>query len=296
MNSAIPDKDDVLNGELVYEGDRVFIYRLADCLYFRKANLLERGQCNGVYIVGGGAVAAVDIPTMEAAVEMENEIRMLFGLPLRYIFLTHPHKDHIDGIGHFLGSSVTFIVSSLLASELSRSYRGKNKALFMGIDRDALLYLGDTEIRVFTSGYTMHSPYDLFVHLPKEKALCTGDCVVEPWILYYHSADVKNWIAGLRQIGRQSYRLVLPGHGPVFGPDVIGKTADFLQSLYDLAGRSIDELAPGERCDLDASTIDRITDRIFCRPEAALIKQNGGAEAERQFRMVFRRRLYEFLK
>jgi hypothetical protein len=85
MNNLDPvNRNATPNREMVYEGDRVSIYRISDKLYFRKADLLGRGQCNGVYIMDGGTVAAVDVPTPEAAIEMENEIKELFGLPLRY--------------------------------------------------------------------------------------------------------------------------------------------------------------------------------------------------------------------
>jgi glyoxylase-like metal-dependent hydrolase (beta-lactamase superfamily II) len=277
----------------VYQGDRVVIHKITPYCFFRKADLLERNQCNSVFIVGGDCIAIVDVPTIEAAVELEDEAAALFNLPIRYIVLTHPHTDHIGGLEHFTGKKVTIICSAKLTTELANRYK---TAGFIGLGGKSTLHLGNLEVRFFTMGRTMHSPYDLFIHLPKDKILLTGDCVVDPWILYYHNADVTQWIAGLREMEDLPYDIILPGHGPVFGRWAISKTADFLQALYDLVDTCIAKFSPNTRSDLDADVIDSITAEAFSRPEALIIKREGKNEAERQFRMIFRKRLYEYLK
>ena len=57
--------------ERVYEKNLVEIYKVTPAVYFRKADLMTRGQCNGAYFVDGGVVGVVDVPTREGAREIE---------------------------------------------------------------------------------------------------------------------------------------------------------------------------------------------------------------------------------
>jgi glyoxylase-like metal-dependent hydrolase (beta-lactamase superfamily II) len=278
--------------ELVYEGDRVFVQKLSPHLYFRHADLLERQQCNSAYIVGEKATAVVDIPTINAAREIEAEIEHLFKLPLKYIFITHHHEDHIGGLGYFFDKPVTIICARGLVSYL----RGTSGADFLGIEGASSLYLGQTEIRFWTMGRTMHSPFDVFVSIPTENALYSGDCVVEPWILYYHSADVEQWIAGLRELERRNFKTILPGHGGIFDGKAITETAEYLQVLLNLTNKIITEIKPAGHSDMNSAELETLTQDALSRPEAKLIVEKGRPEAERQFRMVFRKQLYAYLR
>ena len=75
---------------------------VAPGVYFRLGNM-ERGQCNGGYIICDDYVIAIDAPNPEASAEMFSEIGKLTDKPVRFLIITHGHWDHDDGIEVFTG-------------------------------------------------------------------------------------------------------------------------------------------------------------------------------------------------
>lgn len=219
--------------EKVYEGNLVEVFKVTDQLYFRKADLPQRNQCNGAFVVGSRGVAIVDAPP--ESIEMAEEAEQLFGKPVTEICVTHGHWDHLQGIFDWVNKDVTVYCSRRVIDSLEPSVR-KKRANFVGIDGEAKLYLaGDVEVDLTTNNDVAHSKWDTFIRIPEAGVVCTGDSVVEYQTTYLHSADIRQWILSVRRLATQPGKYVLGGHGPLFPYSYINEFADWLSVIEKAA-------------------------------------------------------------
>ncbi len=200
-------------------------------VYFRTGDL-KRGQSNGGFIVCREYVVAIDAPTPEAAQEMLGEAEKLSQKPLRYLALTHAHGDHVGGTETLIAKGVTVVCHENLLRQFTAL---KTRGMFMGITDKLTLGDGDRTVELFTAGAT-HSPADLFVFLPKEGVLFTGDSVVSIPAMYMGECNLDNWIRTMRALRKRAIKVVCPGHGPAGGPDLIDNVANHLTTMRDEIG------------------------------------------------------------
>ena len=94
------------------------------------------------------------------------------------------------------------------------------------------IFRGDREIRLLFLG-TGHTAGDLFVYLPKEKILCTGDFLC-PEVSYMGDGYIDEWIKTLEKLKTIDFRVILPGHGePMKTGEKIGQFQAYLKDLWD---------------------------------------------------------------
>lgn len=203
-------------------------------VHFRAGDL-KRGQSNSGFIVGSEWVTAIDAPTPEAATDMLAEIARITPKPVRYLVLTHGHGDHVQGAGVFTSKGATVIAAEALRKSVEEKGLA-SRALFVG-DRMALSD-GVRTIELLHFGRA-HSPGDLFVLLPSEGALFSGDAVLNMPAMYLGECNLIHWIRTLRALARRGLAAVYPGHGPAGGPELIGHMADHLTTLRDEVGYQI---------------------------------------------------------
>lgn len=287
--------------KLIHKHNLVEVYEISPRLYFRKGDLYTRKQCNCAYIVGPTTVTAVDIPTLEAADEMLEESRALFGKPIRQIIITHNHGDHARGLPRFRSEPVTVFCSHRYLEELAVMLEG-GPAHLCGIQREANLMLEGIPVTLFTFEDTAHSRGDLFVYLPEEGYLCTGDTVGSPADLYFQDADPPRWIYNIGTLKRWGARQILPGHGGIYSPSIIDSTAEHLRNLIQAAQGCLNPLPPvvidgAERESVAAHaganlpSLDTIAGEMLASGSplaAAIIEQAGEEQALRQLRMMLR--------
>ena len=283
--------------ERIYEKNLVEIFKVTPNLYFRKADLMLRGQCNGAYVVAGDMVGVVDVPTLEGAHEIVEESRLLFGHPVSFIFITHGHGDHLDGLPVFLDQGVTIFCSERLVRQLPEA-RAADRATVVGVRDRTSVRMAGLEVECHALEGTVHSPWDMVIRVPRDRLLCTGDTVVDLSILHFHSANVENWITVLKRLSAAPDKLVLPGHGDIYPYSKVDECADFIETLRRAGERCLSRLSAEEIRNISENRINEIVSGYLSdgEPDAIRIRDSAGVGAVRELRMVLRYLLYRELR
>ena len=268
--------------EQIYSKNHVEIFRITPNLYFRKSDYASRGQCNGAYIVSGGNVAAVDVPTVEAAQEMRQEAEELFRLPIRSLFITHGHADHVGGLSAFIDQPVTVFCSGRLLPKIRPEKSGA--AAFCAVEGRLNLLLGGLDVELFTLPAVTHSPWDMFIRLPKEKYLIAGDNAVDFSVFYCGNSDMQTWPVMLKQLAAQGDQYILPGHGDPVSVDYLYKMAAHVELVSSIGRKIVLSLSEQEKDNISAGRAASLAEDFIASgdADAQLLRQESGDAAAMQ--------------
>ncbi len=224
--------------------------------------------------LGHGNVGAVSLRNFCIAIDstiyvstaeiFRKNLEKAFGVPVKYLIITHYHGDHIFGIKSFKDLPV---ISSELTSrvmespEVKQRYQGyiedfeKEDPLGKGIEfifpdllfKDTLI-IQDEDLHIelyYAGGHTVGSSY---VYFPAEKVLFAGDLIFENQFPYAgdDTCDPEQWITQLKKMKALNPDIIVPGHGPVMkGKESLDKHIDFFKSFREIIKDGIEkELKP----------------------------------------------------
>lgn len=234
--------------DIVYEKDNVQIQKITETVYFRYITHAPVGAAigNGAYILFGGRLFAVDAPSSEQFMLMMREAQEVFGKPIDTVLISHPHIDHIEGLPEVLKAGVSFVASRVAADWLAAGDdRYQNGT---GVEGKLVLQGGGERIELLTFEGFNHSRGDMFICLPKQGVMVTGDSVVLPQYIYISDGDFENWYSVVCRLAQLPYSVFLPGHGVVNDADVFKQVLGYFCDLrsavrYQLSRMSPDEIA-----------------------------------------------------
>ncbi|HKY69100.1 MAG TPA: MBL fold metallo-hydrolase [Acidimicrobiales bacterium] len=92
------------------------------------------------------------------------------------------------------------------------------------------LTVGDTEVRLTEVG-PAHTRGDVLVHVPAHRTVFTGDILFHGGHPIVWAGPVDNWIAACDSILDMRPEVVVPGHGPVCGPEAVADERDYFRFL-----------------------------------------------------------------
>ena len=218
---------------------------------------------NAGFIVTDDGVVVIDaLGSPPLAQRLLVEIRKLTAQPVKWVFVTHYHADHIYGLQVFREQGATIVAHALavdyLESDTARlRLQASRDELFPWIDAQTRLVRadrwvgthdahGDTLIRVGRTDFLLrpvgpsHTPEDLVVFVPSLGVLFSGDLLFRGRIPFVGQADSSGWIRALDRLLALDAKLVVPGHGPLSSePRVdMALTRDYLQTLRDRMGEA----------------------------------------------------------
>ena len=104
--------------------------------------------------------------------------------------------------------------------KLAESYLAEVRALkpalpTMAFERTMKLYRRDREIHLLYLGRA-HTEGDVFVHLPKEKVVITGDAVIG-WTPFMGDGYPEDWVATIDRLSELDFDTIVMGHGEPAG-------------------------------------------------------------------------------
>jgi len=230
----------------------------------------ERWQANATIVVGDRGTAVIDgmmTPEQTVPVRAAAE-RLAAGRPVRWLILTHADPDHVLGRVTFDQAAVVGSArsaASLRDPAVRDAYAGIAARLGgdpgafampevdVAFDARATLDLGGVTLEGVSVG-PGHSDSDTLWWCREERVAWSGDQV-------FHGAfplvrtNLDDWFAGLDRLAAWGPRIVVPGHGPVADPEVLGDQRRLLEALAtevgDLlrAGATVDEALARVRMD-----------------------------------------------
>jgi len=241
---------------------------IAPGVWFREGDM-EQGHCNNVIIEMKDYLLVVDANYPSGARLTMADCKRISSKPVKYIFDTHHHGDHLYGNSVWTETGATTLAYIGVAEELKRyeparwQSSAKSRKDVGELNRPApeppketfdkspyILKDSSREVRFYHFGWA-HTRGDAMVYLPKEHILCTGDAVVNGPYNNTADANIGNWPNVIRAAGQKlNVEQVLPGHGVPGVKELLEAQAQYLTELYKgvqsgiAAGKSAEDITP----------------------------------------------------
>ncbi len=199
---------------------------------------------HGLVLVDDKIAGAANFDGLVAA------IRSVTPLPVRAVFNTHHHFDHVGNNAAFLDAGVIVVGSDALPAALAGTGIAPPSVVF-GRDYSIILDTGRADAHHWRAGHTAD---DVVVYFPSVRAVALGGLVVDgaPTFDYAGGANVGGWIATLDDVLKLDFDAAVPGRGAV--TDRAGVAA-FRTRLVTFRARGRAAVANG-------ATHDDLIDRI----------------------------------
>jgi glyoxylase-like metal-dependent hydrolase (beta-lactamase superfamily II) len=157
----------------------------------------------------------------------------------------------------------------------------------MAFDGAMRLFKGDREIQLLHLGRA-HTEGDVFVYLPRERLVVTGDAVVG-WTPFMGDGYPEDWARTLGKLEQLDFAQMIMGHGRVAGRDWLRTFRGYITDLVEAVRR---EAATGASLE---EVKRRVPDQIAPRYEAALTREGGTFRPWRQLVLGNIERVYSMV-
>lgn len=218
--------------------------------FFGKPEVMDAknngNMVNSCFVSTGKSWLVIDSgPTYLYAKEAHRSVNKIKKMPVSYVINTHTHDDHWLGNGYYLSVGATILGSAefkdlLIASETPRmEQRISPKAYSLTvptipaslISQDEMLNINDMKIKIIYVDYKAHTNSDLFVYIPKLKALFGGDLIFNDRILSLRDGNINGWIKILEEIKEMDLNIIVGGHGELSDISALDMTYNYLKEL-----------------------------------------------------------------
>jgi cyclase len=218
-------------------------------VWFREGDIEHDGHCNNVIIEMADYLIVVDANFPSGARRVMEDALKLSPKPVKFVFDTHHHGDHVYGNPVWTKMGAVTIAYEGVAQEMKRyePKRWQQAAKERKDVGDLNLSAPEPPRKTFTqSPYVIedsmrrvelrffgwaHTRGDGFAWLPKEKVLCTGDAIINGPYNYTADGNIRNWPNVVAEAQKLDVKYVLPGHGPSGGREIMAGQAQFFIEL-----------------------------------------------------------------
>jgi glyoxylase-like metal-dependent hydrolase (beta-lactamase superfamily II) len=202
---------------------------------------------NSGFVVGASGVTVIDTGiSYRHGRRMLDAIASVTDRPVKLIILTHALQEFIFGAGAFAQRAIPVLAHEQTA-QLMQARCGQcleNLRPVLGdelqgtrlvlpgtrVSAGTVVESGGRRLELLHFGWAS-TPGDLAVLDTATGTVFTGGLVSVGRIPEIRDCDFEGWLGALGQLAAVPVKHVVPGHGPVSGPEAIGLTGDYLRRL-----------------------------------------------------------------
>jgi cyclase len=204
---------------------------------------------NTGFLVSDAGVISVDVTSIERRTRAYlDAIGTVTSLPVRTLVNTHHHGDHTHG--NYLVSGATIVGHERCREAILATAMPPPPGIWTEVDwgnlepappfltyKEAVtLWSGGLRCDVRYVGTPAHTTNDSIIHIPERSVVFTGDLLFNGGTPFALQGSVSGWIEVLRTVLRPlGAQTLIPGHGPVCGPELIDDTLAYLRFVQDTA-------------------------------------------------------------
>ncbi|WP_327189458.1 MBL fold metallo-hydrolase [Streptomyces xinghaiensis] len=244
----------------------------------------------GLVADGNGAVLVDTAATESRARRLREEVERIAPGGPDYVVNTHFHGDHVFGNGQFAPRAAIVAHEGTRAdtAEAGLALRGLWPDVEWGETplvlptltfRDELtLHAGGLRTELLHVG-PAHTANDVVAWVPDRRVLFAGDVVwsgVTPYVLM---GSIEGSLRALDRLRALAPRTVVPGHGPVGGPELLDRTGAYLRWIGALAEQGVRDgstpLEVAERADLGEFSALLDAERLVGNLHRAFAERQG---------------------
>ncbi|NDZ79374.1 MBL fold metallo-hydrolase [Streptomyces sp. SID10853] len=213
----------------------------------------DGGWClnNAGVITAGGESALVDTAATERrARALRAAALSLESAPPRIVVNTHSHGDHTFGncvfpeavvVGHS-GTRTEIKQAGLHLTGLWPDVCWGDITVTpptLTYEDRLTLHVGPVRVELMSAG-AAHTINDTVVWLPDQRVLFTGDVVMSGVTPFFPMGSLSGCVAAVRTLRSLDPAVVVSGHGPVAGPEILNETEKYLLWVRSLAKEGIE--------------------------------------------------------
>jgi glyoxylase-like metal-dependent hydrolase (beta-lactamase superfamily II) len=253
-----------LQAQVYYQGEWV---KITDRVYHFQRKVSSNA---GAILMKDYAIVVDAGQEPESGKEAVEKLREITDKPVKYVVVTHYHDDHIMSIPWFKKQGAVVIAhdeTNRIIREMGNklidqriNIFGKNQPELRQILKDAVIDVADLAFeKKMTIGFgeervellylgPARTPSDIFLWLPKERILFTGDAItkqLQP--INYDYPNIRQWTEAMRSAMALGADLYLPGHQKPFKTETVNDVIDYYSDLRQGVQAYIGKGAPLEK-------------------------------------------------
>ena len=250
---------------------------------------------NTGFLAGRRGVIAIDASsTQRRTGALLDAIASVSSQPIRTLVNTHHHGDHT--YGNYLFENATIVGHERTRTEVQAfGLRGSASGIweeiewgnlelappFLTYSTGVTLWSDDLRADVRYVGMPAHTTNDSIIHIAEKSVLFCGDLMFNGGTPFFLMGSLSGSIKVLQDVIRPlGARTIVPGHGPVCGPELIDDVLGYLAFVAELAregkAAALSPLEAARQADLGAYAAWTDTERLVGNLHRAYLELSGG--------------------